>query len=759
MDKTRCMLQDAGLKKQYWAEAANTAVYLKNRSPTKAVMGTTPEEKWTSKKVNVAHLRVFGCVAYAADEKARKLDPRSRRFIFVGYCEESKGYRLIDPSHPRKIHKARHVTFIENMFIGSKNVSHDENKNTDVIVFNTSGVLSEDSTVQSTTVPLSPAVVSEPTQADKVEQSPQVQILIDDDLPSDDTKNPRRLTTFNLDDTEDSVGMDSFSSDITYVPGRSSIDSEDSERSWFQDVQEEYAGLSEIMMEKLPTTLEEALSGSEAQHWHEAVQDEYNSFIKNKCWTLVDSPAGHKPVKCKWVFSKKRGLNGELLKYKARLVAKGYTQKYGVDYHETFSPVVRYSTIRILLALAAQYDMIVEHLDVKTAFLNGDLEELVYMEQPVGFVMKGHENKVYKLNKAIYGLKQSAKVWYKKINDVLTQKLQFKRLSSEPCVYIYNHDDEFMIISLYVDDIMLFSVKTSKQRDVTKKKLMEEFDMNDLGTAHHILGMKIEKTADGRFTLDQSSYIKKILDKFNMSDCKASKTPLEVGIKLEKEDSAKCNFDYRSLIGYLMYLSVCSRPDISHSVSYLSQFNNCYGESHCKAAKRILRYLKGTVEYCLVFQKRDMNIVGFTDADWGANQLDRRSYTGYLFRLGNSIVSWESRKQRTVALSSTEAEYMAISDSCKEAMFLKSFILECTGIICKVLLFNDNQSAQKLSSNSVFHARSKHIDIRHHFVRDLVTKKQVNLEYVCTDDMLADVLTKPLTAEKHVKFVSQILKV
>lgn len=735
MDKARCMLQEAGLGKHYWAEAVNTAVYLKNRSPTKAVMGSTPEESWTSQKVNVEHLRVFGCIAYAINENCKKLDPRSKRYIFVGYCDDTKGYRLINPTCPKKCIKARHVTFLENDFI-NKDVSHDDKSAKEIFLLDDS----------CNTTPPSPVGTSDETRIQSLDRSLS-------DVQSDGTDLHRQ--TSSLDEAEDLPSTDD-SSDSSYIPGLSSIDSEDSVS--FEDAYVGFAGQAGTVGENIPTTVKQALSSSEAEQWYEAIIDEYNSFITNKCWSLVDLPEGHKPVKCKWVFTKKRGLNNELLKYKARLVAKGYTQRYGIDYFETFSPVVRYSTIRILLALAAQFDMTMEHLDVKTAFLNGDLTETVFMEQPEGFIDKANENKVYKLHKAIYGLKQAAKAWYEKINNVLTNKLKFKKLSSEPCVYIYNKEGEMIIIALYVDDIMLFSLKNSQKKDILKKQLMSEFFLKDLGPANHILGMRVTKTGNGIFTLDQSNYIKRILDKFKMSDCKPAYTPMEVGLNLEKGENKDCQNDYRSLIGYLMYLAVCTRPDIAHSVSYLSQFNNCYTECHWKAAKRVLRYLKGTLDYRLTYKKGNMNIIGFTDADWGADHLDRRSYTGYVFYLGNSVVSWESRKQRTVALSSTEAEYMAISDSCKEAIFLQTFVCECTGMKCKIDLYNDNQSAQKICISTLSHSRTKHIDIRHHFVKDLINKKIVNLCYLCTEEMLADIFTKSLTKEKYVKFVNRLFQ-
>lgn len=433
-------------------------------------------------------------------------------------------------------------------------------------------------------------------------------------------------------------------------------------------------------------------------------------------------------------------------------MAKGYTQRHGVDYDETFSPVIRYSTIRILLALAAEKQMDIDHMDVKTAFLNGDLSETVFIEQPEGFKIQGSEHKVYKLHKAIYGLKQASKSWYEKINSVLLGKLHFRRLSSEPCVYFKSNGEELLIIGLYVDDIILFSTKNSAMKSEVKKRLMQEFDMKDLGPANHIIGMRITRNEDCIF-LDQSNYIKDILERFNMTDCKTAQTPMETGLKLLKADKKEDNLEYRNLIGCLMYVAVCSRPDIAHAVSMLSQFNECYNQQHWKAAKRVLRYLKGTVNHRLVFEKSGLNISGYTDADWASCEIDRRSYTGFVFKIGKSTVSWESRKQRTVALSSTEAEYMALSDSCKEALFIRTLMYELLGNYCSVTMFNDNQSAHKLCKNAMYHARTKHIDVRHHFIREVVNSSIIDLKYLCTSEMTADVLTKPLTKDKHEKFV------
>lgn len=749
MEKARCMLQDAGLDKQFWAEAVKTAVYIKNRTPTKAVMGVTPEEKWSGKKVDVSHLRIFGCLAYALVHNRKKLDAKSKQYIFVGYCEDTKGYRLIDPECPTSCIKARDVVFFEEKFMSKilkNNMSHDD-------FFEVPLTPSIDSVEQFQT----PGSESESFDDGGLNPESSNEDLSDDILTKSRQRRQEIYSSNDTDPEEPSILSTDNPLDKTYIPGESSLESDDDSSS-FQSMEDskEYANMVTMLSYSSdePLTVQEALSGKDAKQWRDAMQDEYNSFYKNNCWTLSDKKEGQKPVKCKWVFKIKRGLNGKIIKYKARLVAKGFTQKYGIDYQETFAPVVRYSTIRMLFAIAAEYNLDIDQLDVKTAFLNGDLHENVFMDQPEGFIIKGKENKVYKLNKSIYGLKQSAKCWYDKINTVLTKKMSFQRSSVEPCVYFRSQKDRLTMICLYVDDILLFTSSIEDKKSI-KDQLMKEFEIKDLGTVHEFLGMRVCKEKE-TITLDQTNYIKNVLHKFKMDDCKPIGTPMEPGLKLTKAETSSDNYEYRNLIGCLMHIAVCTRPDIAHAVSFLSQFNNCFSEIHWKAAKRVLRYLKGTLNYRLFFERSGLNIAGYVDADWASCEVDRKSYTGFVFKIGNSVVSWESRKQKTVALSSTEAEYMGLSDACKEALFIRTFFNECLNLNCTLTLYNDNQSAQKLCENSMFHARTKHIDIRHHFIRDIVNKHFVNIKYLSTDEMPADILTKPLVKEKFVNFLNEL---
>lgn len=712
MEAGRCMLEDAGMDRRFWAEAVNTAIFIKNKSPSKAVRGTTPEEKWTGKKVNLSNLKVFGCIAYAMipNEKRKKLDAKSKIHIFVGYCSESKGYRLIDPENPSKCIKSRDVQFLEERMFKDLKINQ-KNCSTDFWVELTRNGVNDANTVENSDV--------DPLRVIEVSNSDDSSFEHD---PRDETWTP---------------DMASDHSSCEYEEACTSI-----------------FAMTATSHTDEPQTIQEALSGPEKEYWKKAIADEYESFEKNKTWTLTLLPAGKKAVKCKWVFKRKPGLEGQSFHYKARLVAKGFTQEYGIDYKETYSPVVRYSTIRTLLALAVNLDMHVDHMDVKTAFLNGELNETVYMEQPDGYKVNGKEDHVYKLNKAVYGLKQASKTWYDKIDNAL-MSLQFKKSLCEPCVYIKSDDTgNLLILALYVDDILIFSKETPLKKRL-KEDLMRMFEMKDLGRATYILGMRLNQEQN-KITLDQKGYIKKVLEQFNMAECKPVYTPLENGMKFEKGEQSDLESKYRSLIGCIMYIAVCTRPDIAYAASLLSQFNNCHSETHWKAAKRVLRYLKGTIDYCIVYEKMVLSVTGYVDADWASNQIDRRSYTGYVFKIGNSAISWESRKQRTVALSSTEAEYMALCEGAKEAKFIRTFLSECLGRLFDVTLYNDSQSAQKLCNSQINHCRSKHIDIRHHFVRQIVKDNIVNLKYLSTEHMPADVLTKSLTKDKHFNCVSDL---
>lgn len=455
------------------------------------------------------------------------------------------------------------------------------------------------------------------------------------------------------------------------------------------------------------------------------------------------------------VFKTKRHANGSIVKYKARLVAKGCSQRKGIDFEETYSPVIRYSSLRFLLSLTVKYDLYVEQLDAVTAFLQGELSEEIYLRPPEGLEIPS--NKVLRLQKSIYGLKQSSRSWNKKLSDVL-KKFGLKQSDYDPCVYYNNSKkDKWLVVAIYVDDILIFSSCKDSMRKL-KQFLKSHFEMKELGEAKSFLGLNLSYDRKaGKLSIDQNKYISSMLDRFGMQNCNPVMTPMDMSTKLSKEQCPKSNEElnemrnipYQELIGSLLYAAQISRPDICYAVNYLSRFNNNPGKIHWLAAKRILRYLKGSMDYKLTYVKiADSSIIGFCDSDY-ANDIDeRKSVNGYVFLSQNGAISWSSKKQSTTALSTTEAEYVSISSAVQEALWIKGFQGEIEGKSPTTLLYSDNQSAIHLASNESYHPRTKHIDVRHHFVRQIIQAGQIELKHIPTQNMVADIMTKSLPSIK-----------
>lgn len=486
-----------------------------------------------------------------------------------------------------------------------------------------------------------------------------------------------------------------------------------------------------------PNTLQEALESEEKEYWKDAMKTELESHEKHQTWTRVERPKDKKVIDSRWVFKKKENI------YKARLVAKGFQNK---DYEDTYSPVGRVTTLRVLLTLANQECLHVQQMDVKTAFLHGHLQEEIYMNLP-------GENgaQVCKLNRSIYGLKQSPRCWNEAFHSFML-KNNFKVSKRDSCLYVQHTENrEKVYLFLYVDDILLICKSEQKISEI-KSALSKNFDIVDLGSVKKFLGIEIERDFNNKkLVLHQKSYIQNVLNKFGMIDCKSASTPCEVGLKLEKPDKFSCKFPYRELIGCLIYLVICTRPDLSYAVSYFSQFQNNACDEHYTYLKRVLRYLKSTADYGLFYEcniNTENIALGYCDADWGTDNVDRKSISGYCFLLYNNIVSWCTQKQKTVSLSSAEAEYMALSLACCEAVWFKGLLFDM-GIECKTLtICEDNQSCIHIAKNRENSRRVKHIDIKHHFIRDLIEEGQIILRYVQSSKQLSDIFTKALCKPK-----------
>jgi histone deacetylase 1/2 len=485
------------------------------------------------------------------------------------------------------------------------------------------------------------------------------------------------------------------------------------------------------------------------------MEAEFAALQANQTWTLVPRPPGTNIVGSKWIFKTKFRPDGSVDKYKARLVARGFTQQYGIDYHDTFSPVVKPVTVRLVLSLAVSRGWCLRQIDVSNAFLHGFLNEEVYMQQPPGFEDSQHPQYVCKLQRALYGLKQSPRAWYARLSDRLHQ-LGFIASKADTSLFIFAHQGVVIYMLVYVDDIVLAGSSSSAIERLVAT-LSRSFPIKDLGRLEYFLGIEATYSSEG-LILSQHKYALDLLHRANMEQCQPVTTPMSVSAKLTKDQgdllSSEDAFKNRSLVGGLQYLTL-TRPDLSFAVNKVCQYLSQPTTTHYEAVKRILRYIRGTVSTGLRFRRSSSTGLSiFTDADWAGCSDDRRSTGGFAVFLGSNLVSWSSRKQPTVSRSSTEAEYKALADGTAETMWIQSVLKELGVFLSSPpVLWCDNLGATYLTANPVFHARTKHIEINFHFVREKVALGALDVRFISTGDQLADVFTKPRRFSSNLNLV------
>uniref|UniRef100_A0A1Y1K3D6 Reverse transcriptase Ty1/copia-type domain-containing protein n=1 Tax=Photinus pyralis TaxID=7054 RepID=A0A1Y1K3D6_PHOPY len=484
---------------------------------------------------------------------------------------------------------------------------------------------------------------------------------------------------------------------------------------------------------------------NDSDQWMKAVNEEMNSLKRNETWSLVERPSNRAVITCKWIFSRKRNAAGELETYKARLVARGFTQREGFDFNETYSPVAKITTVRLLLALAVERDLEIHQMDVKTAFLNGKLEEDIYMEQPDGFVQG---KLVCKLNKSLYGLKQASRVWNERFHTFVV-RIGFLRSQYDQCLYLMGSGASMILLLLYVDDLILLGKNLDKIL-IVKRLIAAEFEMRDMGEIKTFLGINIQRNRDaGTLYLSQRKYLEDVLRRFNMNNCNPVATPMEIQTKkITRSESEFTKKPYRELIGCLMYIAYATRPDLCAAVGYFSQFQSCATDEHWIGAKRILRYVKSSLDLRLLYNCHYKSPVleGFADADYGSESNERKSISGNIIKVFGSTVGWTARKQTSVALSTTESEYISLAIAAAEIIWYR-------GILCEIgisldgptIIHEDNQGAIKIALGEKVSQRTKHIDIKYHFIRDCIEKQIINLRYIKTQEQQADIMTKGLS--------------
>ncbi|KAE8725588.1 hypothetical protein F3Y22_tig00008386pilonHSYRG00069 [Hibiscus syriacus] len=624
--------------KAFWAEAVTYAGHLINRLPSSVIGGKTPLEVWSGKpSTDYDSLHVFGSTAYY-HVKESKLDPRAKKALFMGITHGVKGFCLwcLDT---KKVICSSDVTFDESALVKK--------------------------------------VTSEAVQTSSTPQQVEFQQMMIPEVDAVDSSTP-------IEESEDEEVQTQEPLETPETLAVTRPRREIRRPARFVDM---VAYALPVVDDDIPITYQEAIQSLESDKWKSAMDEEMQSLQKNDTWKLAQLPKGKRVIGCKWVFVKKDGShNKKDVRYKAQLVAKGYAQKKGIDYNEVFSPVVKHSSIRILLALVAQLNLELAQLDVKTAFLHGDLEEEIYMTHLEGYKDGGCEK------------------WLK--------------------------DGSFIYLLLYFDD-MLIASKSQKEIDKLKAQLNQEFEMKDLGEAKKILGMEISRDRQrGKLCLTQKHS--------------------QLSPKTNEERVYMAKVPYVNAVGSLMYAMVCTRPDISQAVGVVSRYMHDPGERHWQAVKWILRYLQQTVDVGLVFEQNEalgQCMVGYVDSDYAGDLDKRRSTTGYLFTLAKAPVSWKSTLQSIVALSTTEAKYMAVSEAVKEAIWLNGLMEDLGVVQSHISLYCDSQSAIHLAKNQVYHSMTKHIDVRYQFVREIFEEGKILLQKITTSENHADMMTN---VETHI---------
>ncbi|KAJ9539123.1 LOW QUALITY PROTEIN: hypothetical protein OSB04_031856 [Centaurea solstitialis] len=750
VEAARTMLAYSGLPLTFWAEAVSTACFTQNRTIITKRFQKTPYHIINRRVPNVKFFHVFGCRCYILNNRDNlgKFDKKADEGYFLGYSLTSKTFRVYN-KRTKMVMETVYVTFDETASMTSEHSSsglgiHSQATSTtsdsitdpnsseldllfmdaflDICADNEDLVLSRNPRVDIHDVP-EPSSVNDSGPSENICSTSNS----DQAIPVPSVEQSELTPMINQRFLQSLMKMINNLDDLAILPAQLKWTRAHPLYNVIGDVNDgvktrsasaNYCLHKSFLSKIEPKNVSQALDDSD---WLLAMQEELLQFKRNKVYRLVPRPQDKSIIKTKWIFRNKKDESGVIVRNKARLVAKGYSQQEGIDFDETFAPVARIEAIRIFLAYAAHKNIKVFQMDVKSAFLNGVLHEEVYIEQPEGFVDPDFPDHVCILDKALYGLKQAPRAWYETLTNHLLSK-GFKRGTIDTTLFLKKEGDDLLLVQIYVDDIIFGS--TNPELCTKFSKIMEtEFEMSMMGELNFFLGIQVKQNPDGIF-INQSKYIKDMLKKFSMTDCSPIKTPMPTGNLLGPDLAGKPVDQkiYRSMIGSLLYLTA-TRPDLMFATCFCARFQANPKESHLAAVKRILRYLKGTPELGLWYPKdSSFELISFTDSDYGGCKLDRKSTSGSCQFLGDKLVSWTSKKQNCVSTSTAEAEYVAAASCCSQVLWMKTQLLVYGYKLKRVPIYCDSESAIAITSNPVQHSKTKHIDIRYHFIKDNVEK-------------------------------------
>lgn len=503
----------------------------------------------------------------------------------------------------------------------------------------------------------------------------------------------------------------------------------------------------------IPKSYKQAM---EHECWRQAIETELLALEENQTWDVVPCPPSVKPLGSKLVFSVKHRPDGSIDRYKARLVVLGNKQEYGLDYDETFAPVAKMTTVRTILALAASQSWSLHQMDVKNAFLHGDLKEEVYIRLPNGMPTSS-SNDVCKLKRSLYGLKQAPRVWFETFRSTLLG-FSFTQSLHDSSLFLRRTSKGIVVLLVYVDDMIITGSDKEAISEI-QNLLHSTFHMKDLGQLNYFLGLEVHHQPQGIF-LNQHKYILDLVRLAGLTGTTSVDTPMEINVKYRRDEGELLENPtlYRKLVGKLIYLTI-TRPDISYAVHTVSKFMLSPRHLHLSAVRRIIRYLLGTPSRGLFFSAgSSIQLQAYSDSDWAGCPDTRKSTTGWFMFLGDALVSWKCKKQDSVSKSSTEAEYRAMADASAEIIWLRGLLTELGFSQDQpTKLHADNTSAIQIVANPVYHERTKHIEVDCHFIRVAYDRHIITLPHISSSLQLADILTKSMTRQRHNFLVSKLM--
>ncbi|KAK1408324.1 hypothetical protein QVD17_39996 [Tagetes erecta] len=792
LNVARSLLFQGGIPLCFWPECVLTASYLINRTPTLVLHGKTPYELLFGFKPSLNHLRVFGCLCFCTVlNNLDKFGSHAEKCVMMGYSNQKKGYKLWSLDS-KQIIFSRDVKFYETVFPFKDNMTLHENDKLDLTTLNffdffdtnhsknsdgekpdDDGRAMRQQNKSGQAQGAETSTVSGEADGRQPLNGGGGEVNAGQQQPHSDSSNTYEVDNadknINIDENVSPEGFHDPSAPLRKSSRNTSLPKnlndfiiEGKVKYGFEKVvnysklsKENHCFATSLNKSVEPRSTKEALQDV---NWVTAMNKEMEALNRNNTWELVDLPPDRKPIGCKWVFKIKHDPSGEISRYKARLVAKGYSQREGIDFDETFSPVVKMVTIRVVFSLAVQHNWPLYQLDVDNAFLYGDLNEEVYMKPPEGYYSP-NETRVCRLKRSLYGLKQASRMWNEKLVSVLIN-FGFFQSKCDHSLFIKSVDSVVIIALVYVDDIILTGNNLDEINNI-KKMLNSQFLIKDLGLLKYFLGIEVIRT-DSTLCLSQRKYCMDLLTEYGLSGCKPAKTPIEqhyavVNFCKTHSDLLENISGYQQLLGKLIYLSH-TRPDISYAVQYLSQFMHKPTQAHLQLAMRVLRYLKGSPGKGLVFsQSESFQLSAYSDSDWGKCLETRRSVTGFCIMLGSCLVSWKSKKQSTVSRSSAEAEYRAMCAATCEIVWVKNMLTELgIHVNLPVDIYCDNDAAISIAANPVFHDRTKHFDMDLYFLREKVSAGVINTVPIPSAQQLADVFTKGLLVNQHVFMLERL---